>query len=146
MDTLANAFFGERPRAVVYVNVRPDKVPGEATKHYFTFGTLRPSHPKLFLLYPTDTAPAGTPHLCVLLGSQEALHTLLDSLPEYTAVERGAAGSVSQINCSEGTLSRLVTSHKRGGSTQLPEPCGDALMRELFLENYHLPRMFDVSI
>ncbi len=144
MDTLANAFFSERPRAVVYVNVESDTAPGQVTKHYFSFGTHRASHPKLFLLYPTATAPAGAPHLCVLLGPQYALQTLLDSLPDYTAAQPGAADTIAHLDCGRGDLLRFLTSHRKHGSTQLPHSCSDDSLLKLFHDKYKIPELFKV--
>ncbi len=145
MDTLANAFFGERPRAVAYVSVESDTVPGEVTKHYLTFGTLRASHPKLVLLYPTDAAPAGTPHLCVLLGSLKAAHTLLDSLPDYTAAQPGAEDGVSHVPCSARTLKALLTNHKTQGATRCPESYSDDTVLDMFDTLYKPPDILMVS-
>ncbi len=144
-DTLAFAFFSERPRALLYVSVESGNAPGVITKHYFSFGTQRASHPKLFLLYPTDTAPADTPHLCVLLDSKKSLHKLVDSLPHYTAAKPGGSTRVSRAPYNEAPLRNFLKQHRANYATQLPEPCDDETLEVLMDEKYEFPHIFKVG-
>ncbi len=55
---------------------------------------------RLWLLYPKETAPPGTPHLCVLSGiAAVTFTTLVDSLEHYTAYAPGSQVSIQGYTC-----------------------------------------------
>lgn len=88
--TLQQALFGPQPKCVLYYMSDPEQ--GRPSKKFYMLPqALNTKKPWLYLLYPKGTAPAKTPHLCLLMGHIEATFLqLVEPLGDYTPIAPGS--------------------------------------------------------
>ncbi len=147
MDTLQHAFFGPRPRFLVYTEV-PFAL-NRSYRYYLCMpstcgkGKGQPTSHKLYALYPTLYTPI--PPLCVILGSQQALayvSSLSDDYAAPTSAEQGPA--VLKAGGHKSSLTGVINRHKKWGTCEVSGYLSDEEVIELFQSKYKLPDGFQV--
>lgn len=139
-DSLLRAFFGTKPRFLVYCLV-------DDVKHYLVFAkmsTYSAKAPKLWIVRPAEGAPAAMPALCVVArNSERALLDLIQRIPHYSALEPGRArpSSVS-IHKSLQTLACRVCSKR---PVKFPVSWDDEQVLQFFHATITLPDIFQVE-
>ncbi len=113
-----------------------------STKHYLVVKRLQAKKPRLWLLHPTDSAPASTPALCVLMSdSESSFLELAQQLPQYTALAQDMVAP-SFLDIDRDFMSRLYTR----GSVTVPASLNAQQVTEAVKAALEFPPCFEVGL
>lgn len=143
-DSLQNAFYGIRPRYLVYVELKEDDDDPNPTRYYLFWGPpLQANKAKLYFIHPKPNAPPGTFPLCGVFATESAFQKFVaQNLPHHSTLR---PGKIRHDSLDEKRINVPKFKRMRGGAyVWFPGYWGRTMVCELFEETFKLPWTFKV--
>ncbi len=135
-DQLNELLFCQHPKWLVYLEL---PLPGEdePKKFYFAPGQFSAGDPRLWLLYPSATAPPGTVPLCTIFGAKVGLGYIAENVPHYTTLRPGR----QEPECYDVGY-EITEAFVARGKVKVPPHVDLKWAQYRFKETYRLPDVF----